>query len=624
MSYIFVIEMKQMPVHRLTSKMKLALSIRKFIIRRNSLCLFLFFLYFQNISGQFALTNIEARRTTSLNGRWRVVIDPFDIGSGDWKSLWKDKKPQGKHDFYEYSFDEGPELEVPGDFNSQLPELNYFESSVWYKKTFSYQLQKNKRLFIHFGGINYKADVYFNNEKIGSHEGGFTPFQFEITNKVKDGLNSLIVRTNNARIKDGIPGLGFDWFNYGGITRDVNLVETSASFIEDYFIQLKKGSTHEVNGWIKIDGDLKKQKITVAIPEAGIRYQTTSDNNGKADVKFTAALGLWSPEQPKLYKVFIRGETDSIEELIGFRDISVNETEIFLNGKSIFLKGVNIHEEIPQGKRRAYSESDALQLLTWAKELGCNFIRLAHYPHNEHTVKLAERMGLMVWEELPVYQGIDFASPVMQSKMDTMLKEMVHRDKNRCNIIIWSMSNETSLSPARYSGIAALASLCRKLDPTRLISSATDKVTYQDSTIYIKDTLYRFLDVIAVNEYLGWYRTWPGKPANIKWISDFKKPLVMSEFGGEALYGSKGEPKDAASSWSEEYQEKLYKDQLEMLRTIPFLRGTCPWILADFRSPGRMHPVYQNGWNRKGLISDRGLKKKAWFIMEKFYAELNK
>lgn len=571
--------------------------------------------------GQTAFSNVEGRKNISLNGPWKIAIDPFDIGAGDWKALWKDKRPQGKHDFYEYSFDDGPELEVPGDFNSQLPELNYFESSVWYKKTFTCPKATDKRYFLHFGAVNYRTDIYLNNEKIGSHEGGFTPFQFEITGKAVAGTNSLIVRTNNTRIKDGIPGLGFDWFNYGGITRDVHLVETPASFIEDYFIQLKKGSANEVSGWVKLGGDHKSQAITVSIPEIGVNYKVKTNDNGRADIKFQGKLILWSPQQPKMYKVIIRSESDSIEELIGFRTITVNETDILLNGKPVFLKGVNIHEEIPQAKRRAFSESDALQLLSWAKELGCNFVRLAHYPHNEYMVRAAEKMGLMVWEELPIYQGIDFASPVMQAKMDLMLKEMIHRDKNSCAVIIWSMSNETSLSPERYTGIANLATLCRSLDPTRLISSATDKVTYRDSTAYIRDTICRVLDVIAVNEYLGWYRTWPSRPANMKWVSDFKKPLIMSEFGGEALYGSNGMPKDAASSWSEEYQEQIYKDQVEMLQKIPFLRGTCPWILADFRSPGRMHPVYQNGWNRKGLISDRGLKKKAWYVMQQFYRE---
>lgn len=565
------------------------------------------------------ITNVPGRSNTSLNGTWKVIIDAFDVGAGDWTAIWKDRKPVTKTDFVEYSFDGGPELEVPGDFNSQLPELKYYESTVWYKKTFKVSKKPGRRLFIYFGAVNYKADVYINSQKIGSHEGGFTPFQFEITGVVNEGSNTVIVRVNNIRAKDGIPGIGYDWFNYGGITRDVSLIETPASFIEDYFIQLQKGSDKMIGGWIKINGIQKAQNITVQIPEAKIIYKTKSGEDGLAHISFPANLHLWDPGDPKLYKVMISSETDTVTEEIGFRTIAVKGTSILLNNKPVFLKGVNIHEEIPQRQGRAYSEADALQLLSWTKELGCNFVRLAHYPHNEHTIRMAEKMGLMVWEEIPVYQGIDFANAETQKKMNHMLDEMISRDKNSCATIIWSMSNETRPSKERYDAIAHLITLARSMDSTRLISSAINSINYNGATVSINDSLCRLMDVVSVNEYFGWYRPWPAVPGEVEWRSDFNKPLIMSEFGGEALYGNTKEPKDAASSWSEEYQEQLYKDQLKMLNKINFLAGTCPWILADFRSPVRMLPVFQNGWNRKGLISDKGLKKKAWYVMKGFY-----
>jgi beta-glucuronidase len=196
---------------------------------------------------------------------------------------------------------------------------------------------------------------------------------------------------------------------------------------------------------------------------------------------------------------------------------------------------------------------------------------------------------------------------------------MIDRDKNRCSTIIWSMSNETYPSKERNEAITNLVKLCRSLDPARLITSAFVNVQYEGNTATLTDSLNKIMDVISINEYFGWYKPWPSASDNIVWISDFNKPLIMSEFGGEALYGNSAGPKDAASSWSEEYQEQIYKDQIKMLKKIPFLRGTCPWILADFRSPVRMHPVFQQGWNRKGLISDRGDKKKSWFIMKAFY-----
>jgi beta-glucuronidase len=574
---------------------------------------------------QSNIGNIPGRKTTSLNGKWQTIIDQTDIGNG-WLAIWKDQKAKDKSDFYEYSFDGGNLLDVPGDFNSQLPEMNFFEGTVWYKKTFMYHKDASKKLFLHFGAVNYIADVYLNSEKIGSHEGGFTPFQFEITDKVKEGANFIIVRVNNQRQKDGIPALGFDWFNYGGITRDVNLVETSASYIEDYFVQLRKESTDQVEGWVQLAGEKKLQQVTIQIPEAKVNLKVATNERGRAVIQFPSKLILWSPENPKLYTVRFISETDTVSEEIGFRDIQVRGSNIVLNGKSVFLKGVNFHEEIAQRKGRAYSEADALQLLTYAKELGCNFIRTAHYPQNEYIVRLAEKMGLMIWEEIPVYQGIAFGDTIMQAKMNAMLTEMITRDKNRCGIIIWSMSNETSPGEARNKSIINMAGLARSIDPTRLIASAFDQIAYNGNTVTVNDTLGKYLDVLSVNEYLGWYKAWPSAPRDIVWRSDFNKPLIMSEFGAEALYGNHGS-KDTASLWNEEYQEQVYKDQVLMFRNIPFLRGTCPWLLIDFRSPRRLQPIYQDGqrgmWNRKGLLSDRGLKKKAWYVMKQFYLTEN-
>src|ERR1700761_4863477 len=130
--------------------------------------------YLQSASAQTAMINVYGRNTTLLNGKWQTIIDPFDSGSG-WRGIYKDAKPTGKNDFLEYSFDDDNTLNVPGDFNSQMPELKWYESTVWYKKTFTCTPDDNHRLFIHFGAANYIADVYLNGKKLGRHEGGFTP-----------------------------------------------------------------------------------------------------------------------------------------------------------------------------------------------------------------------------------------------------------------------------------------------------------------------------------------------------------------------------------------------------------------------------------------------------------------
>ncbi len=190
------------------------------------------------------------------------------------------EKTEKKTDFVEYSFDGGPSLHVPGDFNTQMPVLTYEECTVWYRKIFNYELDSGKRIFLHFGAVNYIADVYLNGKKLGSHEGGFTPFQFELTDLIKQGRNSIVVKVNNQRVKEGLPGLGYDWFNYGGITRDVNLIETPISFIEDYFIQLGKHSFKEISGWIKLNGNHGIQEVRIRIPELNLDKIYKSDQDG--------------------------------------------------------------------------------------------------------------------------------------------------------------------------------------------------------------------------------------------------------------------------------------------------------------------------------------------------------
>jgi len=575
-------------------------------------------LFVDLLSAQTAMINHQSRHLTSLNGEWKVIIDPTDIGQ--WRQVWQERKPQKKTDFVEYSFEGGPELSVPGDFNSQRCELTYTEGTVWYKKQFNYTAKSDKRLFLYFGAVNYLADVYLNGEKIGSHEGGFTPFQFEITKKVRNGANTVIVKANNNRKGNGLPGYGYDWFNYGGITRDVDLIETNNTYIDDYSIQLKKGSLKEVLGWVHLDGTQAGQAVEVKIPELNINYKTRSGEGGLAKVDFTADFQLWSPENPKLYQVIIKSETDSVADQIGFRSVEVKGSKVLLNRKPIFLKAVNIHEENPYKGTRAYSIEDAKILLNAAKELGCNLVRLAHYPHAENMVKEAEKMGIMVWDEIPVYQHIEFADSLVPPKMETMMKEMVRRDKNRCGVVIWSLSNETYPgTPNRNEALIELTKKCRAIDSTRLIVHVINTQGYSNNTFNVWDPLYNYSDLIALNEYIGWYIPWQGKPSETKWkIAWPDKPVFISEFGGGALYGS-DEPGDEAGQWSEDYQKQIYMDQTTMFSTVPNLCGVCPWILFDYRSLGRMNQVYQKGYNRKGLISEHGEKKKAWYIMNEYY-----
>ncbi|MGF7139969.1 glycoside hydrolase family 2 protein [Roseimarinus sediminis] len=573
-----------------------------------------------NLLAQTAMINIDNRNTTSLNGSWQVILDP--TGAGDYRQVWQERKAQSKTEFVEYSFDGGPYLQVPGDFNSQRCDLTNLEGTVWYKKPFTHVAREGKRTFVYFGAVNHKADVYLNGEKLGSHEGGFTPFQFELTGKVTNGTNTLIVRANNSRQGNALPGYGYDWFNYGGITRDVYLVETSQTFIHDYFIQLKKGSLNSVEGWVKLNGNNLSQEVVVEIPELKLKHRSKTDATGKAKLEFKSNFELWSPTQPKLYTVVISSETDQVTDEIGFRCIEVEGNKVLLNKQPLFLKAVNMHEENPYKAARAFSSGDNQILLNAAKDLGCNLLRLSHYPYNEKMIKQAEKMGMMVWSELPIYQHIEFSDSTVPCKMETMLNEMLTRDKNRCGVVVWSLSNETYPdTPNRNKALIDLTQKCKALDSTRLIVHVINTQGYSNNTFNVWDPLYNYSDLIALNEYIGWYIPWKGKPSETNWNIAFPdKPVFISEFGGEALYGSKG-PTDEAAYWTEEYQANIYKDQIEMFTTIPNLCGVCPWLLFDYRSLGRMNQLYQNGYNRKGLLSEKGQKKKAWYVMNEYFNE---
>jgi beta-glucuronidase len=601
------------------------------LARRLTLCLFAL-IGAGRIDGQVAplLANINGRSTSSLDGQWQVIVDPYDVGYVDYRAqplkntgaFYQNYKPQSRSELVEYDFDTSGHLNVPGDWNTQRESLFFYEGSVWYKRSFDYAKGAKKRVFVHFGAANYIANVYLNGEELGTHRGGFTPFDFEITDRVRGEGNFLIVRVNNARGKAEVPTVNTDWWNYGGITRAVTLVEVPETLIQDYEVQLEKGSTKQIKGWVQLNGTQLRQNVTIRIPEAGENKTFQTDAAGRAEFSFGADLMLWTPENPKLYTVEISSESDKITDHIGFRSIAVRGTELLLNGQAIFLRGINIHEEAPLRPGRAWSEDDARVLLSWAKELGCNFVRLAHYPHNEAMLRMADQMGVLVWEEVPVYWTIQWENPDTLQNAENQLKELITRDHNRAALIIYSVANETPINEARNNFLGQLIQQAHRSDPTRLVSAALQASETQDENglhIRINDPIANELDVMGNNEYIGWYAHKIADLDRTDWSSQYNKPLIMSEWGGDALFGYHG---DAQTRFTEEFQENLYEHQVAMLKRISFLRGTTPWILKDFRSPRRTLPGMEDYFNRKGLVSDRGEKKKAFFVLQKYYREL--
>ena len=572
------------------------------------------------------IVNVQGRHTISLDGLWKTIVDPYENGyynyrmqpHSDASSYFADRDFDADRTvLYEYNFNTDRTLMVPGDWNTQRETLYYYEGTVWYRNIFDYKPAPDKRVFVYFGAANYDAVVGLNGKKIARHVGGYTPFNVEVTGMLKEEGNSLIVKVDNKRHTDGVPTLNSDWWNYGGLTRSVLLVETPMTFIRDYSVQLKQDNPKMVEGWVRLDGEQSEQDVVVEIPELKSKVTVRTDKDGYASFEMKVKPQYWCPENPKLYDVILSSETDSVKDRIGFRTIETRGTEILLNGKPVFCKGVSIHEEMPySASGRAYSEEHARTLLGWAKEMGCNFVRLAHYPHNEHMVRVAEEMGLMVWSEIPVYWTIQFDNPQTYANAESQLVDMITRDKNRANVIIWSVANETPHGVARLEFLKRLIAKTREMDQTRLVSAAMEKDNIDATTVTVKDELIEYVDLISFNQYVGWYDGTSEKCDRINWVFDVKKPVFISEFGGGAVYGRHG---DVSERFTEEYQEDLYQRSVNMMDRIEGLAGTTPWILKDFRSPRRQIVGIQDDFNRKGLISDQGGKKKAFYVMKKWY-----
>ncbi len=590
-----------------------------------AVCLFvLLFVFAGSQAREIPLVaNIYAREHVTLNGKWNYIIDPLENGYYDYRlqpfkenGFFENKKATKPSDLVEYDFDRSPVMSIPGDWNMQDKQLFIYEGTVWFKHDFLYTKKAGTRDILYFGAANYDAKVYVNGKLVGSHIGGYTPFNFDVTDVVVDGKNFVVVKVDNKRAKDNVPTVNMDWWNYGGITRDVLLAKLPETYVEDYFIQLKKGSKEQIPGWIKLNKASAGQSISVEIPELKVNLKLNTDAEGKAAFDIKSKPVLWSPENPKLYDVIITREGETIRDQIGFRTIETRGKQLLLNGRQIFLRGISIHEEAPYARGRASSKEDAVTLLTWAKEMGCNYVRLAHYPHNEFMVREAEKMGIMVWSEIPVYWTISWENEDTYKNAQRQLTDMIRRDKNRSAVVIWSIANETPHSDARDKFLSRLAAYARSQDNSRLISMAMEVTKANDNVNRLSDNMNELVDVISFNQYIGWYRGTNETASLMKWDIPYDKPVIISEFGGEALQGLHG---DKIQKWNEEYQEELYIQNLAMLEKIEGLSGLSPWILVDFRSPRRQLPGIQDFFNRKGLISDRGIKKKAFYVMQEYY-----
>ena len=555
----------------------------------------------------------SGRRRELLNGIWQYAVDQYDTCL---RQQWYKEKRFDENGYtlpLDYSFDQWPSIELPCCWNVVDEKLLLYEGSMVFTRKFSCCKKDSERIILKIGAANYLCRVFLNGDYIGMHRGGSTPCYFDMTDSIS-AENRIILVVDSTRRPEQVPTENTDWFNYGGVYRDIELIYLPEVHIKDFQIGLVPDGTYsKVQVMVKLSAP-RSGAAELVIEELGVKEQILIENgSGKAVVEVKPQL--WSPESPRLYDVRLSYMDDLVCDRVGFREIKVEQGEIILNGKPVFLRGICCHEDSAVNGK-ALTDEERLENIELAKELGCNFMRIAHYPHSERMARLADERGILLWEEIPVYWAIRFDREATYEDAQNQLRELMKRDWNRASVIIWSVGNENVDTDERLKFMGRLAKCAHEEGGNRLVSAAC--LVNGEKNI-IADRLAEYLDVIGINEYCGWYTPDFEKLPQLMANSRPQKPVIITEFGADALGGHHGTITDKGT---EECQAYVYERQIAELRKIDYIKGMTPWILYDFRCPRRTSGI-QNYYNRKGLCSpDKSYKKMAFAILQKFYLEL--
>ena len=570
-----------------------------------------------------------AARTVDLGGVWDFRYDPESRGEA---AAW-------------YSSDAGPawtRIQVPGSFDQALRNDVLYQGKAWYRRSFEVTPASGQRVLLRFDGVAIRSKVWVNGTLAGEHLFPYTGFTLDVTSLVRSGSNRLVVLADNQLLKDAIPDTSCTgWWNYGGINRGVWLETAPEEYATDLAATTKRNAA---GGWdITVNATLHGRgnlALTALLKDAGGRTVWTKEwmeTAAAESMKTTAAAVVrnvqpWSPEHPALYRLTLtvrtEGSTFETTAPVGFREIAVKGTKILLNGEPVFFKGVNYHEMYP-GAGMTLSREQVRRDLLDMKAMGSNFVRLAHYTHDRQVYELADELGLMVWSEIPAWQtraetlGSD---AVWNAYGAPQLKEMIAQRRMHPSVVVWSVGNEfpSDREPvARY--VARATALVRELDPTRLVTFASDRRE--------RDISFDTVDFIAINEYFGWYygaipdfavnldkvhAQWPGKP------------IVVAEFGSESIVGWKNAAlKDSGMDYSEDYHMKLVGTHLGYIfdpARSAYMSGALLWVYADFPNPSAFqrlaaHPPVAAYMNLKGLVTDDRRHKRVWAVVQRAFGK---
>jgi beta-glucuronidase len=581
----------------------------------------------------------EFRNTLSLSGMWQFKKDTANVGETE---NWQNglKKSQS--------------IAVPGSWNEQFTDNRDYLGLAWYEKeTYIPQGWKGQKILIRVGSANYAAKIWLNGVPIGKHEGGHLPFAFDISSQVKWGAsNRITISIENvlkpSRVPTGgavagglfssFPKANFDFFPYAGLNRDVLLYSIpAATSIKDATIKTTfSGTTGSID--VKIEQDGKATKGKIVISGNGKTFEgplSINGNFGTATVSIPD-VRLWSPDDPFLYHVDITigdGKTtfDHYALETGVRTISANNKQILLNGKPVFLKGFGKHEDFPifgRGTANPVIVKD-YALLKW---VGANSYRTSHYPYDEEYMRMADREGILIIDEIPAvglyFHGDSLELKERQKMCKQYINELITRDKNHASVVMWSVANEPfpkdiNLSP---TGVKAadpqstvlfkeLFDLVKERDPTRL-----------KTLVGVMGGPVEWLalsDVVCINRYWGWYtNTGDIKTGAILLSKELdglhktlNKPIIITEFGADAQAGLHA---DEPEMFTEEYQTEFIKAYLDVADSKDFVAGMHVWAFADFKTGQGV--IRFGGMNYKGVFTrDRKPKMAAHFLRSRWF-----
>ena len=498
----------------------------------------------------------------------------------------------------------------------------------WYRRDLHLPAKPAGALWVvRFESVNYRATVFLNGVQIAQHEGASIPFEAALSN-AQPGVNHLVIRVDSRRDRTSLPpGPMGGWWNYGGILREVYLRPIDQLDVAELMTRTTADDQLLIRATVaNPGGGLRRGTVDVEVDGRRVRLGSLRVGSGRqrSVSKHVTIPGarLWQPRRPALYAVratvSVRGKVVATYVVhTGLRRLAIRpDGRMTMNGLALNLRGAAVHEQTP-ARGAALTPADHASQITMLRELGADFTR-SHYPLSEDFLERADRAGITVWEEIPVYQLTESAmrDPAVRKKALDYLATTIRRDQNHPSVIAWSIGNELPATPGRgeRAYIREAVALVRRLDPTRPVALAFAGYPTKN---YLP--AYSHLDVLGVNDYFGWYPGPFGQIENRAALGQYldrlhanypTKAIFVTEFGAEA---NRDGPRDEKGTY--DYQQEFMRFHLATYAKRPWINGADVWALQDFK----VRPAWTGGnpkpdapWLRKGLLDQDGNKKPAW------------